>query len=360
MSLRTRAAAFQAPPVSELSRRAFLLGAVAVAWTAKSSQPSPHTRWAAGHVTPEDHGARGDGETDDTDALADAARAAAGQTLMLQPGASYLTRGTAIPPATAVEGNGSALRAAQGVTGSVLTVTDGCSVTDLEIVGTGARGAPVACLTARDGVGVTISGVYLHDSSGTGLTLDHVSDYTVQDVRVRRVGEQGVQAVFSSRGLFRSCSVDTARHGIQLWGGDAADTSVDTTIHSVVVTDCDVRYVHGGIWAARGHNVTIVNNVVETCFDVGIDFEGSTHCAAEGNTVSNAREAALAVFYRSSDCTFRGNKITQGPKMGPGFKAFGSGVSRRITVQGNNFVVAHGVDCEGDPAVLADSSLQCA
>jgi parallel beta-helix repeat protein len=232
-------------------------------------------------------------------------------------------------------------------------------VVGVEIDGNEGSGALATCLTARGGSGISISRISLHDGGGAGLTLDHVTDYSVSDVRVRDVAGPGIEAVFSDRGRFTSCSVDTALHGIQLWGGDAADTSATTTINSVAISDCQVQNVRGGIWAARGTGITVSRNVVRACSDVGIDFEGCSTCTASDNTVTNAKEAALSVFYASSDCAFLGNAVTQGPGMGPGFKAFGQGVSRRITVRGNSFDVSFSPPCENDPTVLADSSVEC-
>jgi parallel beta-helix repeat protein len=353
VSSRTRAGSARSLCAPTLSRRAFLRATTAALVATSLAGGRPQS------VTPEHYGALADGRTDDTAALTAAARAAAGGTLDLPAGAVYSTQGVRLLPGTTLRGSGAALRAAPQATESVLTVTHGCSVVGVEIDGARDSGARAACLTARDGSAVSISDVYLHDAGGSGLTLDHVADYIVRNVRVSGVAGPGIQAVFSNRGQIISCSVDTAQHGIQLWGGDAANASTSSTIDSVAVRDCQVRNVRGGIWAARGTNITISRNVVHTCSDVGIDFEGCTSCSATDNTVTDATHATLAVFYASSDCAFLSNLVTQGRGMGPGFRVFGHGVSRRITVQGNSFNVGTAPPCQIDPALLVDSSVDC-
>ena len=68
------------------------------------------------------------------------------------------------------------------------------------------------------------------------------------------------------------------------------------------------RKTAGGIWTSRVQDCRIVSNHVENYDDVGIDFEGSRNCVADGNVlVNNIRN--LAMFGNCANITFSNNTV---------------------------------------------------
>jgi len=68
------------------------------------------------------------------------------------------------------------------------------------------------------------------------------------------------------------------------------------------------RKTAGGIWTSRVQDCRIIGNHIESYDDVGIDFEGSRNCVADGNVlVNNIRN--LAMFGNCRNITFSNNTV---------------------------------------------------
>lgn len=113
--------------------------------------------------------------------------------------------------------------------------------------------------------------------------------------------------------------IDGYGYGIQWWGGDANPVDGNGALANerkcgkFSITGNLVERIHdalgggGGIWGSMGFGITVGDNVVDDCGDVGIDFEGCIDCTASGNVVSNAVNGNLTSFFYNRSVRFTGN-----------------------------------------------------
>ncbi|MBO0949265.1 right-handed parallel beta-helix repeat-containing protein [Fibrella forsythiae] len=222
-------------------------------------------------------------------------------------------------------------------------------------------------LTLSTGVIVTGSGLIdgnrLHRKKGTGIQVFDAQHVSISGLHIREVAEQAVQIagckrvnltnlqitgcgakgigqaqginiVTSQQVNITKCRVDKAQHGIQWWGDDTAGWC-----ENLRISGNQVRNVGGGgIWGNKGRNIAIINNKVETCGDVGIDFEHSSMCSASGNVVRNCKNYGLAIFYGSEQIAFTNNTVDQGVSYGHGIGLIGDQLSKQISFIGGSIV----------------------
>jgi parallel beta-helix repeat protein len=303
-------------------------------------------------------GATGDGTTDDTPALA---AAAAAHDALFFPSGIYLVDELGLRPSTYVlAAPGAILRGKSGAgTGNVLTLSRGDRVDGLEVDGNKAnRPSGASCIWAHDAPDVLLHAVYAHDCKTAGTSFGSSDDFVVEASRFERCDAQCLDLSFSSRGRVDGNSVDTCAHGIQWWGGDSATTSA-TGMFDLTITGNVVKHVTGGcIWGSDGERVTVSGNSVESCGDVGIDLEGTTHSTVTGNTVKNATNAGIATFYGSSNVTIESNTIDQVDAGGPGIKFFGTKPSRTLVVTGNTIQTSGSIGVTMDQGIAIDLSIE--
>ena len=127
----------------------------------------------------------------------------------------------------------------------------------------------------------------------------------------------GIFMQYTLRFAVTNCSVQNSGHGIHWWGGDA-NTGVDGALANPrkcfngSITNCVVQNIHGGgIWGSMGQWITVSGNTVNTCQDVGIDFEGCFDCTATGNTVTACPNGGLTNFFYTQNLVFSGNTVSQ-------------------------------------------------
>jgi hypothetical protein len=181
------------------SRRTFLLGATAA--LASASAPA-----SVLEVSVRDHGARGDGRTDDRAAIQraiDAARAAGGGTVRFPEGVYLVTAPEKRPWKPQVTlGDGLTLRG-EGMDRSILKVADDQGAYDVLLAGVGVRGLTLTDL-GIDANGATnpartegdsVASPYIH----AALHLHGARDVTLR--RCRFANLSGVWAVFASEGM---------------------------------------------------------------------------------------------------------------------------------------------------------------
>ncbi|CAM4097520.1 right-handed parallel beta-helix repeat-containing protein [Paenibacillus alkaliterrae] len=263
---------------------------------------------------------------DDTVALTNAANSLTNGGTLYFPGGTYLTDGLSLTAKTKLIASGNAILKGRSGTADVLTLASGCSVYGLEIDGnksikTGGRGIHAA---------------------------PNISDYIVEGCYIHDCFGQGIEANAASKGRLANNRIENCLHGIQWWGGDSA-TSETIGIFDITIVGNIIKGVMGGIWGSLGERITVVGNTIESCTDVGIDFEGCMHCVASGNTVKNCTYAGLAAFFGSKYIEFTGNTVKQDNTYGPGIKFFSSSKQHNYITVNNNTIYTY-----NQPGIFTD------
>jgi hypothetical protein len=284
----------------------------------------------------------------------------------LATGTGYLAAGTyqisgtvTIPSSVTVIGYRSKIR---GLTGSfdMIALSSGSGILGVEVDGNSAVRTGGSGIFVNNAAGVRVADCYLHDMPSAAIRLQGATTtgWVVQGNRILNCTGVGIYTA-ASQGRILGNHIDTAQHGIQWYGGDANGASPVISVFHLVIAGNMVRNVTGGIWGALGQFITVADNDIDTCADVGIDFEGCKDCTATGGTVHNAKNACLSTFYASQRITFSGitcfndtNNTAGGD--GAGFKAYSPKTSTDITVEGCSMTTVAGA-IQTDSNALASS-----
>lgn len=154
---------------------------------------------------------------------------------------------------------------------------------------------------------VVIDGISIDNINGGGIVnYQSGRDWVVKNCRIYNVKGHAIAPEYVSNLLIADNIVNTALHGIMWYGGDAAITS-QRKVENIRISGNSVANVMGGIWGTLGSHISIVNNHVIYCSDVGIDFEGCSLFTATGNTAAECKNGCYAVFYSSERGVITGN-----------------------------------------------------
>jgi parallel beta-helix repeat protein len=279
-------------------------------------------------------GAVGDGYTDDTAALTKAANVAAGGILYFPQG-TYMTAGLLLAENTKLKAAGGAVLKGLSGSGDVLTISSGCNVS-----------------------GLVIDGNHAVKTDGSGIKAASVTNFIIADCKIINCKSIGISLCFSNKGRIVNNYIDTALHGIEWWGGDAATSNTpgvfDMTIANNVVKNVD----GGGIWGSLGERVTVTGNTLESCGDVGIDFEGTLHSTITGNTIKNCGNGGISLFYGSKYDAICGNTVNQESGYGYAIWITSGEVNKYITISGNNLHTYNTLAIYGDQAAFDNSTIE--
>ena len=301
-----------------------------------------------------DHGAAGNGTTDDTDAIAAAEAARApGQALRFAAG-TYLSRGSvATKPGIWDFEPGATLRLADGQpAGAKLLRID---ADDVLVRGGGFDGnrtrqpAPddQNCIFGAGRRNVHIDVDRVTDAGAQGVYMANATDCSVRVRRADRTGLTAIQWVYTGAGSVTRCvtygsvvdrSDDAAnREGCVKYskGGDATGRIVDCAI-----VDCHARmhpaatgygagcleiwgsgaynrivgcHVEGsaiGISVANGQTLgAVVGNSTFDCGHEGIEIADSTHCSVNGNVVDGNRRTNIGISIDGANVAAVSNSV---------------------------------------------------
>lgn len=139
------------------------------------------------------------------------------------------------------------------------------------------------------------------------ISINNTTDYTIANVVASNFTAQFVDLYYSNRGIISGLRANDVQHGVQYWGGEViGGVHPGTYMEDVAISNCQFKNVVAGVWGSCGDNITVTNVAVNTCSDVGIDFEGSRNCTATGCVVRGAANGGLALFAGSEHCVFSG------------------------------------------------------
>lgn len=266
------------------------------------------------------------------------------------------TTGFDVPDGVTLEGYGSKLTVASSSTAHTLRLGNGSSLIGITIDASAVTASTVNAVEVSGRIRTLVRDVVILGSHHCGIEVANSTRYTLTDNTISNTSAQAISIVSSSNGVVSGNAIDTALHGIEMWGGDASAGST-IGISNIVVTGNTVRGVTGGIFATLAQNVSITGNHVQDCSDVGIDFEGSQDCTASGNTVHNAAVAGLATYYGATCCVFSGNTVVNDTAAGAGFKAATGTPSTHIKLIGNTFRTSTGTGITCDNGGWSDSTV---
>jgi len=307
----------------------------------------------AGYLDVTTFGAIGDGVTDNTGALANAASwlnfgcPNQGICGLFFPPGTYLSDTLTLPPNKRITAAGGAVLRGKpgGGTGPVLVLSAGDAISILGIDGNRfARPSGGDCVFGNFATGVNVSNVSVNNCVANGVELANTTSYTLSSNSISNCTQDGrsagINLGFSSGGQILNNSVNTCPHGILWWGGDSAMTSVAGISNLTISNNTVTNIARGCIWGSDGQSVTVSGNTVNGCGDVGIDLEGTSNSSVFNNSVANANNGGITTFYGASNDTISNNFINQTANPGPGIHFFGNGLSSGLTVSGNTISTA--------------------
>ncbi|SNS90396.1 Right handed beta helix region [Geodermatophilus saharensis] len=202
----------------------------------------------AGPVDVRDHGATGDGVTDDTAALQAAVDGAAGRVVRF-PAGTYLVSQLLLPSGTSLDLGTAVLRrhanTGGGAGGTTVRNADlergNSDITILGGVIEGGTDATGRLLGFRNAERVHVSGVHLRkgDSSFVDwvLVLERCDDVHVSDVRItggQEIGEDGLHIAASSRVTVVNCTIASGDDALSL----VQEYEQDRPIRDITVSNC--------------------------------------------------------------------------------------------------------------------------
>jgi len=276
---------------------------VAVAMTLALVTPALAT------VSVRDFGAVGDDKADDSAAFNRALAKCAGE--LFVPAGRYHVAGVKVPDGTLVRGVGvkSVIVMPPDVEAAILPGND-CTLTGLRFIGSPAdKASPIqkGLVLLRYVSGVTLTGLVFEDSPRSGIITDHAKYFRITDSRFSGVAI-GIHLVFSDHGLVSGNFVrDAKTHGIQFWGNWEFRSKESSDL---VLTGNHIQNAGGGgIWGTGGVRVVMSGNVVDGAGDVGLDYEWCDDSSIVGNTVRNAANAGISLFYGCENIAISGNSV---------------------------------------------------
>lgn len=263
-----------------------------------------------------DHGATGDGTTDDTAAIAAAiAAAGAGGTTLLPKGTYIVTPSGASTPALTLSGARASLIAEPGTTIKLKTGSPSNSIalyvtgTDVTVRGVGfdlnAQAAAFGVEIRSNAHRATVAGCRVINGTASGsiaIRVDSANDVLID-------GNHTVGCVWgvitaNTTSPTRLVITGNAFDGTGVTGGDGVEINTpsgaasDVTVDGNVVSNYASSASTNGLGIAFAHVTrgAIANNMVTNCGLDGIHVEdGSTDITITGNVVSGCGRSGIAV-----------------------------------------------------------------
>lgn len=306
------------------------------------------------------YGALGNGQTDDTDALQRALDT--GSEIFIPAGTYRISRALILTSHKRVYGTGASSLIKQTARDKDIFFARGNSarrppemITDITVEKLGFEGqggnSPAHALKALsvqrvkfrqnrgDKISLLYVGVYFPDVNDPDEAYSHISrdnqlssQIEVTDNVGLGTARSGVDIFYTNNATVSGNRLEHLGFGVTWWGGNADPDSDGRLgnprwVKNLTITRNHVHHMGdpqgqidphdgGGIWGAMGENITVTDNYVDECGDVGLDAEGSDNVSFSRNTVKNIRNYPLAVFFFSKNVVFTENRVTQDSSWG--------------------------------------------
>jgi hypothetical protein len=109
-------------------------------------------------------------------------------------------------------------------------------------------------------------------------------------------------------------TITNYRFGIQFWGGDATHTVNGALTNTrwasnLSFTGNVVNTVEAGIWGSMGIDVSMTNNNIKNCTDVGLDVEGTFFANIQNNNTENCGNGGISTFFYCKGISITGNTV---------------------------------------------------
>jgi hypothetical protein len=275
-------------------------------------------------VSVSSYGAVGDGITDDTDALAAAALAAAGKTLVIPTGV-FLTNGLTLAPGTTLQSEGNGVLKCK-TNSAAVNIDNDCKVINVHFDGSLSGGM----------------------TASIGINVPNKNRFQIQGCTFQNCGMQAISIVISKHGTITDNYIENCGYGIQWWGGDASSLGNTIATSHLTIKGNIVKSCIGGIWGSLGGRITIIGNNVEDMQDVGIDIEGGSFVTVSGNNVKNCINGGITFFYGPQNVSINGNTVEQEAGYASCIYAHTEETSSYVVISGNTLYSA------GSPAIQTD------
>jgi len=163
---------------------------------------------------------------------------------------------------------------------------------------------------------IRLSQLVLDGSSGTqqnaGIEIHGTKDVELNGVTVRNFPAFGIDISNSDNVNVYNSTVSNANTGIQFWGGDS-QYHAGTQVNNLSISGNTVFNIEtGGIWGSMGRNISLTNNNVTKCGDVGLDLEGCDDSQIRNNVVSDCTNGCISLFFGCHRIAIASNQVKTG------------------------------------------------
>ena len=262
-------------------------------------------------------GAKGDGITNDTEAFKKAF--ASGQQDIYVPPGTYLIgpESMTLAKATYLHGAGraSVLKVAED-TEQLLLLDANVRLERLHFDGAGAKSGDISDpLIALGAAGwpqdppdnITIDSLSFLNCDRTCLRTDHNNYVVISNCDFRKVGAAICLDFSRHVKVINNTIVDARVHGIQFWGN--SNWTRRESENLIFANNYVKNGGSGPIWGTGATRVVMIGNIVDGANDIGLDLEWCGDSVITGNTVRNAHEAGIALFYACDNVSISGNTV---------------------------------------------------
>lgn len=252
-------------------------------------------------------GARPDGSEDAAPAFRKAVEA--GAKTILIPAGTFAVGELALPDSVSLRGVGEESRLIPFGEKPKFVVRGGSNAifSDFSVDLGGKKEQALFFLRARN---VTVSRVFIRNSTAFGINFDHVDGALIENCVIRDTHTGIMQTYCSNVRTMRNTVTGSIKHGIQFWSQDHWRPEARTRN----LWFCD-NYVKnsptgdGGIWGVGVIGVVMSGNIVECARDVGLDLEWCEDAVISGNVTRDTEHGGISLFFSCRNVTITGNTV---------------------------------------------------